>query len=206
MTAIVEPQHSLRLFRSAQKGDRAAFDDLAGQFRARLTTLVRVRLGSSLRGKVAVEDILQEALLRAFQAIERAEFDTERAFFGWLATITERTIIDLARRQAARPVSSLDHEVSCGSVSASRGLRREERFERLQRALDGLSPEHREVIVLARLEGLPFKEIAQRMNRSHGAVANLLSRALTNLRSSFGDTESLHLPRRSLNDAREGDD
>ncbi len=202
----MEQQHSARLFRKVQKGDRAAFDWLVSKFRARLMTLARLRLGSDLRGKVAVEDVLQEALLRAFQSIEKAKFNTERSFFAWLATITERTIVDLARRHAARPASPLDQEVPGGDVSPSRGLRREERFERLQRALDGLSAEHREVIILARLQGLPFKEIAQRMNRSHTAVANLLSRALTKLRSSFGDTESLHLPFRSLGNNGDDDD
>ena len=202
----MEQQHSQRLFRKAQAGDRAAFDLLVSKFRGRLTTLARLRLGFDLRGKVAVEDVLQEALLRAFQSIEKATFDTERAFFGWLATITERTIVDLVRRHASRPTSPLDQEVPGRDVSPSRGLQREGRFERLQKALDGLSPEHREVIVLARLQMLPFKEIAQRMNRSHTAVANLLSRALTKLRSSFGDTESLHLPFRSLDNGKDGDD
>lgn len=206
MTAIMEQQHSARLLHKVQRGDRDAFDCLVSKFRERLTTLVRLRLGADLRRRVAVEDVLQEALLRAFQSTEKAKFDTERSFFGWLATITERTIVDLARRHAARPASALDQELAGRDVSPSRGLRREERFERLQRALDGLSAEHREVIILARLQGLPFKEIGQRMNRSHTAVASLLSRALTKLRSSFGDTESLRLPFRSLDNAGDGDD
>jgi len=84
-------------------------------------------------------------------------------------------------------------------------LRREERFAQLQRALDGLGPEDREVILLARIQGLPLKEIATRMGRSHAAVAQLLSRALRKLKRSFGDTESLHLPDRSLEKKRESD-
>jgi RNA polymerase sigma-70 factor (ECF subfamily) len=83
-------------------------------------------------------------------------------------------------------------------ISAGRALRREERFERLEKALRGLSPDHREVIVLARIEGLQMKEIAERLGRSNSAVKNLLLRALKELKSSFGDTESFHLPDRSL--------
>ena len=202
----MEEQHSERLLGKVEKGDRAAFDYLVSKFRARLTTVARLRLGSRLRERVAVEDVLQEAFLRAFRSIETAKFDTEQSFFGWLATITERTTVDFARRAAARPISALDHEVPGRDVSPSRGLQREERFERLQRALDGLSPEHREVIILARLQGLPFREIAERMDRSHTAVANLLSRALAKLRCSFGDTESLHLPFRSLDNNEHVDD
>jgi RNA polymerase sigma-70 factor (ECF subfamily) len=202
----MEQQQSERLHRKAQNGDRAAFDFLVSKFQGRLKTLVRLRIGSHLKGNVAIEDVLQEALLRAFQSIGKATFDTEQSFFAWLATIAERTIVDLARRHASRPSCSLEREIPASDVSPSRGLQRQERFERLQRALDSLSPDHREVIVLARLQGLPFKEIAQRMNRSYTAVANLLSRALTELRSSFGDTESLHLPYRSLTRKGDGDD
>ena len=72
-------------------------------------------------------------------------------------------------------------------------------------ALDKLSPEHREVIRLARIERLPGAEIARRMNRSPSAVAQLLSRALKKLRERFGDTESLSLPDRTLDEGAEGD-
>ena len=77
-------------------------------------------------------------------------------------------------------------------------LRRNERFDRLQESIDNLSAEYREVIVLARIEGLRIKEIAQRMNRSPDAVKKLLRRGLKKLRDGFGETESLHLPDRSL--------
>ncbi len=192
------------LVRNARGGDRQAFDALAARFRGRLSTFVRLRLGTGLRRSVEVDDVLQESLLRAFRSIGNAEFETRQAFFSWLSTITERVIIDFARRYSARPSSPLDHDVVAEDVSPSRGLRREERFERLQQALDSLSPDDREAIVLARIQGLPLKEIAQRMNRSHAAVAQLLSRALKKLRSSFGDTESLNLPDRGLNDQETG--
>ena len=54
------------------------------------------------------------------------------------------------------------------------------------------------MIELARLDGLPIQEIARRMDRSPNAVSQLLARALKQLRSSFGDTESLGLPDRAL--------
>ena len=85
-----------------------------------------------------------------------------------------------------------------GDPSPSRSLRREERFERLQKALDALPPDYREVVVLARLKGLKMKEIAARMERSVFSVTHLLSRALDSLKGAFGDTESLGLPPRRL--------
>jgi RNA polymerase sigma-70 factor (ECF subfamily) len=77
-------------------------------------------------------------------------------------------------------------------------LRREERLQRLEAALRELSPEHREVIVLSRIENLPLAEVAERMERTPVAVSGLLLRALRKLRAAFGETESFALPARGL--------
>jgi RNA polymerase sigma-70 factor (ECF subfamily) len=206
MNALMEAQDSPRaLFAKAQAGDRGAFDALVAKYQARLATLARLRLGRDLRGHVEVEDVLQDALLRAFLSLPEASFESEQTFFGWLARILEHVIVDLARRRAARPESRLDREVADSAVSPSRGLRREERFARLERALDDLGPDDREVIILARIQGLSLKEIAGRMRRSHAAVAQLLTRALRKLRACFGNTESLHLPDRHVGRKEEAD-
>ena len=68
----------------------------------------------------------------------------------------------------------------------------------MEKALESLSDDHRQVVTLARLEGLKVKEIAKRMDRSPDAVKKLLARALMHLKESFGDTESFHLPDRVL--------
>ncbi len=82
--------------------------------------------------------------------------------------------------------------------SPSKHLRRNERFDRLEKALRGLSADHRQVLILARVEGLRVKEIARIMKRSPNAVKKLLGRAMIELKRSFGDTESLGLPNRRL--------
>jgi DNA-directed RNA polymerase specialized sigma24 family protein len=61
-----------------------------------------------------------------------------------------------------------------------------------------LKTDEREAVTLSRIEGLKMKEIAERMGRSPAAVKMLLFRGLKQLKKSFGDTESLHLPERSL--------
>jgi RNA polymerase sigma factor (sigma-70 family) len=83
-------------------------------------------------------------------------------------------------------------------------MRRQDRFDRLEKALDRLSSEQREVVLLARFHGCSLKEIARRIDKSPAAVGQILSRALRRLRAAFGDTESLHLPDRSLDDRESG--
>ncbi|MBI4582659.1 MAG: sigma-70 region 4 domain-containing protein [Planctomycetes bacterium] len=59
------------------------------------------------------------------------------------------------------------------------------------------------MILLSRVEGLKIKEVARLMNRSESAAKNLLFRALRELKSSFGDTESLNLPDRRLGESND---
>ena len=75
---------------------------------------------------------------------------------------------------------------------------RDERFERLKKAIENLSPEYRAVVRLSRIEGLKNAEIAEKLGRSPASVRNLLFRAMKQLRQTFGETESLSLPDRRL--------
>ncbi len=87
----------------------------------------------------------------------------------------------------------IDRDIKGEGTSPSKGIRRQERLERLEQAMETLSPDYRTVLKLARMDGLPIKEIAKQMGRSESAVHNLLLRATKQLRQSFGDTESLNL-------------
>jgi RNA polymerase sigma-70 factor (ECF subfamily) len=186
------------LVEKAQAGSRAAFEELLTVHQGRLEALIHSLLGPELRGKVEAADVRQETLLRAFESIEKFRWSGEGCFLGWLGGIAEHVVLKQVERWKVRRVSPLQGDIAASDISPSRGLRREDRFARLREAIQGLSPDHRQVIRLARIEKLPSSEIARLMNRSPAAVAQLLSRALKKLREAFGDTESLHLPPQSL--------
>ena len=194
------------LVEKAQASDRSAFNRLSSESGSRLTAFVRSRLGEALRSRHEVEDVVQETLLRAYRSIGRFQWQGDGSFLRWAISIADLLIRDLARA-AARPVNSpadLTRDLPTDTFPPERGLRREERFDRFERAYHALSPEHQEVIHLARLEGLRMSEVAERLGRSQSAVRHLLLRALEKLRAAFGEeTESLHLPPRRI-DARRG--
>jgi RNA polymerase sigma-70 factor (ECF subfamily) len=181
------------LARSASRGDRDAFEPLMAVFRPRVEAFVRSRLGPRVLAHCGVEDVLQETFAKAFEHIERLTWRDEDAFFSWLAGIAQNVILRASRKTRRAPLR-LEEDIEASDVSPSRGLRRDERLERLQRALDNLSPDHRQVIVLARIRKLQVAEIGRRMERSENAVKKLLARALDELKKYFGDTESLSLP------------
>jgi RNA polymerase sigma factor (sigma-70 family) len=186
------------LVEEAKRGSRPAFDRLVVAYRDRLENFIHARLGPALKATIEAQDVLQEAFLRAFCAIGRVEWRDEESFFSWLGGIAEHVIRRAAERKRRTEFLNRPGELPASQVPPSKALRRQERFERLRDSLEMLSPEHREVILLARIERLSFKEISERMSRSPDAVRKLLLRALKNLKSSFGETESLHLPEQSL--------
>ena len=182
----------------SQRGDREAFDVLVARCRPSLLAVIRSRTSAELRRRTDVEDLFQETVLRALHAIERFEWHGEGSFPRWLHGIAGNVIRENARRLGRDPSPELRFDVPRNGTSPSQAMRREERFTRLQTALQKLSPDHRAVILLARVEQLKIREIAERMDRTENSVKNLLLRALRALRQAFGDTESLHLPAKSL--------
>lgn len=208
------PPRGLDLIRRARSGDREAFDALARSHEGALRGILTCHLGPGLRGRVEVDDLLQDTLLRAFRSMEQFRGESNDAFRSWITVIAQHVVVDRGRKLLAEkadyrrevPLEASRATDSSGSgrraadaqapqASPSRILRREERLERLLEAIHQLSPDHRKVILLTLVERLQAREVAQQMERSDKAVSMLLLRAMRALREIFGDTSSLTLPR-----------
>lgn len=142
--------------------------------------------------------------MRAFTLIERFRWTGESSFEKWIHEIARRVILSTARRERRRRKVGLEEEHGAKDVSPSRSLRREERSDRLRAAIESLSEPEREVILLARVQGLTLREVADRTGRSHAAVRQMVSRALKKLRHRFGETESLSLGEEAIDFDRPG--
>ncbi|MFK7742141.1 MAG: RNA polymerase sigma factor [Planctomycetota bacterium] len=188
-----------QLFERAKSGDLDAFSALVAPVRPRLLAVIHLRLPPPAKRRLEPDDVLQETLLAAVESLPTLEWQGERAFEGWLTTVARnrvrRTYQD---RQCDSPLPEIEEPQSDEDATPVRLMRQEERFERLQSALAELTPSHREVVMLARIEGLRITEIASRIGKTPPATSMLLLRALRALRNAFGETESLSLPSRSL--------
>ena len=182
------------LIEKAQRGDRDTFRLLIAECREALETYARKRIGAHLRTEVEVDDVIQETYAQALTSIDRFQWAGEGSFLRWLRGIAEHAILNLARRQRSDPILFVEHDKPCAGPSPSQSVRRGERLDRLQEALDSLPPDYREAVLLVRIEGVQIKEAAKRMKRTPKAVKHLLARALGHLKDAFGDTESLNLP------------
>ena len=137
---MVAPNTTESLVRRAKDGDRAAFEALTESCGDRLESTVRSRIGPTIKGRIQVEDILQETYLRAFQSVDRFQLRTDDSFYHWLCGIAEHLIWNVAQKRGGTELH-LVHDVVSDDASPSKGLRREERLTRLKAALDHLSRE-----------------------------------------------------------------
>jgi RNA polymerase sigma factor (sigma-70 family) len=157
------------------------------QHRERLLSVVYLRMGPNLRVRMDPEDILQEVAIEAVNSWGTLS-DHQNAG-AWLVTLARRKIARILRDQlgvAARDPRR-EHAIKTDIPVADRRsgpvthADRKDRLELLGQALERLSDDHREVILLTKIEGLQAKEVGERMERSENAIHLLLSRALKRL-------------------------
>jgi RNA polymerase sigma-70 factor (ECF subfamily) len=185
------PTPSADLLARARTGSSEALGALLERCGPKLLALVRLRLGPSLRREFESRDVLQSALVRALAGFDRFEGEHAGSLMAWLGRIVENELRDLAahhgrqRRDAALRVSL---EESPQAAQLAGNLRSQtsllawsEERAALERALETLAPEHREVIVLRALEEHGFAEVGKRLGRSPDACRMLFARAMTAL-------------------------
>ena len=176
-----------------QGGGDAAFADLFDKYRSRLAVLIHFRLGPDLSRFMDVDDVLQETLLRAYRDIDKFDYRGSGSFMNWAARIADHVIVDLARSQGrqkrqAEVVRFRSEGNPAGPdpvdyQTPSRIFRENEDLAHLIQTLNLLSDDYRTVILLAKVEGLTTREIAERIGKPPEAVALLLHRAIKRLRS-----------------------
>jgi len=177
---------SADLLRRAKAGSAEALDELYQRSGARLHAYIRLRMGRDLRAKLESRDILQVTLLKSLEHLKELRGSETPSLMAWLAKIADHEIRDRAdyhgrgRRDAAREVA-VDSDAALPSPARSALTKAilDERAEQLERALESLAADHRDVIVLRKFEELPFAEIARRLGRSEDACRMLLARAMT---------------------------
>lgn len=187
----------------ASRGDPAAIDELLAENLPALRAFVRLRMGPTLRAKESAGDVVQSCCREILEHLDRYRVRGHENFRRWLFTTALRVVRNKAkfwqreRRDAGREARHPDPGESASGaafsdcyrtlVTPSREVLAKEEIERFERAFDGLSDEHREVISLSRIVGLSHQEIAQQMERSEAATRQLLHRALAALAVALGE-------------------
>lgn len=174
-----------RLVDEARKGNRAAFNSLIRRYRTRVFTTSLQILGD----EAEADDVTQEALLRAWKAMEH--FEGRSDFFTWLYRIVLNLSFNALRSRRARPRADLeDPRLQYALTVDSEGDPRRaaelaQIYVRLLHALDRLSPTLRATVVLVALQGLSQAEAAVVLRCSPGTVAWRMHEARGKLREAL---------------------
>lgn len=173
------------LVKRAQSDDMDAFAELVHRYQTPVVHFCRRMTGSA----EDAEDLAQDAFVRLHRYLHRlkpkAKFST--ALFGIARNLTLNFLRDSGRRGRGK-TQSLTREdrtqvlVEDEAHRPDREARRGEIQALLEQALEMLSPEHREVLVLREMQGLDYDAIAQVMGCRRGTVKSRLARAREQLR------------------------
>ena len=186
----------------AKGGDNSSLNQLCNVYGERVRRIIRLRMGKELRSKLESMDLVQDALMCAFKDLGDFTYKNEGDFLRWLGKIAENRIRDHldklhADKRNIRKEALLNDYASTSGDDRARSpeparnttpsviLSRREELDKLEKAIDELKPEYKEVIVLAKIDGLSYKEIGERLGKSADASGHLLLRAMVALTKAF---------------------
>ena len=171
-----------KLVERAQRGDKHAFELLVSKYQRKLARL----LSRFIRDATEVEDVTQEAFIKAYRALP--SFRGDSAFYTWLYRIGINTaknhLVAMGRR--APTTTDIDSEEAEGFEDGEhlRDLNTPENemmsrqvAETVNQTLEELPEELRTAITLREIEGLSYEDIANIMNCPIGTVRSRIFRA-----------------------------
>jgi RNA polymerase sigma-70 factor (ECF subfamily) len=182
-----------KLMEAALAGESRAFDLLFAEVRPYLQAVAARLLAGRMSDRVDSSDAVQQTMLAAADSIAQFRGRTTAEWRAWVVAILRNEVHNLLRywHQECRDINREQLAItepnagftpaSDASTPSERVSRREGAFE-LMAAIKRLNPSYREIIELRHFEGLPYKDIAVRMNRSDQAARQLWFRALGQLR------------------------
>jgi RNA polymerase sigma-70 factor (ECF subfamily) len=181
---------------AARTGSREALGEALQAYRAYLLLIAQQELDPELRAKGGASDLVQETFIDAQRLLGRFEGTTEEAWAAWLRELLlynlgdfVRRYRDTGKRRVGREVgqqagdSSTDRggNLAADTASPSVSAMAAEQVLALERALDRLPEDYREVLTLRYQGDLSFEDIGQRLGRSGNAARKLWLRALRKL-------------------------
>ncbi|MBL8161491.1 MAG: sigma-70 family RNA polymerase sigma factor [Anaerolineae bacterium] len=166
-----------RLIARARRGDSEAF---AALYRENVQAIHRYIYYRVNNAQLA-EDLTGDVFMGALKSI-REYTDTGKPFIAWLYRIAHARVVDHYRRTQRRPAESdIEDEPIAVSADMDHELLRQQAAQALKRALDGLTDEQQQVIVMRFVEGQSLEMVAQVMNKNANAIKAMQHRALRTL-------------------------
>ena len=181
------------LVRKSQRGDTQAFNELVTKYRGKVYAMIY----NMVHNEQDAWDLAQDGFLKAWKSIRL--FRGQSAFYTWLYRIMMNVTIDWMRRKRITGDTEFDEELGVKGVEAGAStvpqaaplphqkIEREEIRNRIDAAVEKLSPEHRAVILMREMDGMQYEEIAESLGCSLGTVMSRLFYARRKLQGALRD-------------------
>jgi RNA polymerase sigma-70 factor (subfamily 1) len=187
------------LVRLAQSGDAEALNELFLRYHGIMLEVARRKLGAKLRRKEDPDDLAQTTFREATRDFKSYQYRGEDSLLRWLIQILQNKIRDKAEFYSASKrdtavETALDGPIDPNKdtptrmeppshdLSVTRQVQRDESFQLLRKAVEQLSPEHRQAITLVFFQGLQLRDAGERMGgKTEDAVRMMLRRAESKL-------------------------
>jgi RNA polymerase sigma-70 factor (ECF subfamily) len=173
-----------QLIQSYQSGEAAALEALVSRYKDRVYTSILFLV----KDKYLAEDLFQDVFIKIIDTIRNNRYNDEGKFLGWAMRIAHNLCVDHFRRVKRSP-SILNTEgkdvfewLLFSEETAESNMMRKQSHDRVQRMLEQLPEEQKEVIVLRHYGNLSFKEIAEITNCSINTALGRMRYGLINLR------------------------
>lgn len=134
------------------------------------------------------EDLEQDVMTEVWRAVNRSGFDLAGGFWGFVEVVASRRCIDY--RRARRDVTTLDEEHRDGAAGPFESAVTAQRTDLASRILARLEPPCRQLVTMRLHDGMSFREIAQVLGRSEGALRVQMHRCIAKARDIADDLES----------------
>jgi RNA polymerase sigma-70 factor (ECF subfamily) len=190
------------VLRRAVAGDRQALVELLEAHGPKVRHALSASFPRKWQSLLSVDDVLQQAYTDAFRAITSLEPRGEGAFAGWLTTLAKRNLVDAIRgleadkrggnrQRVVQPNSdesfvALYEFVAASMTSPSGQAARSEARVHLEKAIEALPEDYKQIVKLYDLQGRPMEEVAKALDRSPGAAYMLRARAHRKLAELLG--------------------
>jgi len=179
-----------RLVESVLSGNIAAFDVLVHKYKQRIFAIIY----NMTSNREDAADLTQDSFIKAFRSLDK--FKGRSQFFTWLYRIAVNGTLSHLKRNKYRRYFSFENlneegigpelaEAFSSKVRTERPVLLNELQEKLNEALQSLSPKHRTVVVLFEIEGLSHEEISEVLGSSVGTVRSRLHYAKRELQASL---------------------
>ena len=140
-----------------------------------------LRMGNS---RALSEDFVQETFMRVLAY--RTSFTGDSSFRSWIYRIARNAAIDYFRKNKnANKLDELKEEQLSGQGEITELLESEEKQHLFNKALESISSEHREIIILSRFQQLKYEEIADLLECNLNTLKTRMRSAISQLKMSY---------------------